>query len=79
MTWLGSRPRRIASHTLSGTCYRIFRPQDEDSTVRWACNQLLASRGNCRIADLAKGAGLSKREACGARASRLLATGLSIL
>jgi AraC-like DNA-binding protein len=39
----------------------IFRPQDEDSTVRWACNQLLASKGNCRIADVAKGAGLSRR------------------
>jgi AraC-like DNA-binding protein len=39
----------------------IFNPQHEDTTVRWACNQLLASRGNCRIAELAKGAGLSKR------------------
>lgn len=39
----------------------IFRPHDEDSTVRWACNQLLASRGACRIADLATSAGLSKR------------------
>jgi AraC-like DNA-binding protein len=39
----------------------IFSPQHEDSTVRWACKQLLASRGDCRIADLAKGVGLSKR------------------
>ena len=39
----------------------IFSPQHEDSTVRWACNELLASRGDRRIADLAKDAGLSRR------------------
>lgn len=39
----------------------ILSPQYEDTTVRWACDQLVASRGTCRIADLAKGTGLSKR------------------
>ena len=39
----------------------IFTPQNEDSTVRWACSQLLVTRGRRRIADLAKDAGLSRR------------------
>jgi AraC-like DNA-binding protein len=39
----------------------IFDPQHEDLTVRWACNQLLAARGDRRIADLAKDMSLSKR------------------
>jgi AraC-like DNA-binding protein len=39
----------------------IFSPHQEDSTVRWACNQLLAAKGGCRIADLARAAGVSKR------------------
>lgn len=39
----------------------IFIPQHEDSTVRWACNRLIASRGACRIADLAAETGLSRR------------------
>jgi AraC-like DNA-binding protein len=39
----------------------IFDPQRQDSTVRWACRQLAAARGDRRIADLAREAGLSRR------------------
>lgn len=39
----------------------IFRPQQEDTTVRWACTELHRSRGTVRIADLAERAGLSQR------------------
>jgi AraC-like DNA-binding protein len=39
----------------------IFRPQDEDATVRWACHELQLSRGTRRIAELAQRAGMSQR------------------
>ncbi|ACK51583.1 transcriptional regulator, AraC family [Methylocella silvestris BL2] len=50
------RIARIERYLLS-----VFNPQQEDATVRWACDRLLALRGDCRIVDLAKGVGLSKR------------------
>jgi len=39
----------------------IFNPRNEDLLIRRACEQLTASRGSCRIADLARSLGLSKR------------------
>lgn len=39
----------------------IFNPHNEDPTVRRACEQLVASGGNYRVADLASSLGLSKR------------------
>jgi AraC-like DNA-binding protein len=39
----------------------IFSPQNEDTVVRQACEKLSASRGTCRIADLAPKLGLSRR------------------
>lgn len=39
----------------------IFDPQHEDRLVRRACEQLIASGGNCRVAALASELGLSKR------------------
>lgn len=56
---LATPPERVAY--IEKYLLSIFTPHDEDSTVRWACNQLIASRGTRRIADLAKGTGLSKR------------------
>jgi AraC-like DNA-binding protein len=38
----------------------IFRPRNEDLVIRRACDQLAASRGNCRIAALANSLDLSK-------------------
>lgn len=46
----------IEHHLLS-----IFCPQNDDLVVRRACEQLAASKGNCRIADLASSLGLAKR------------------
>jgi AraC-like DNA-binding protein len=39
----------------------IFNPQNEDLLIRHACEQLVASAGNCRIATLATRLGLSRR------------------
>ncbi|HEY0939780.1 MAG TPA: helix-turn-helix transcriptional regulator [Steroidobacter sp.] len=39
----------------------IFEPYHEDSLVRRACEQLVASGGNYRVADLARSVSLSKR------------------
>jgi AraC-like DNA-binding protein len=39
----------------------IFSPRNEDLVVRRACETLAASRGACRIAELARKLGLSKR------------------
>jgi AraC-like DNA-binding protein len=39
----------------------IFAPQNEDRIIRRACEELTTSRGNCRIAGLARNLGLSKR------------------
>lgn len=39
----------------------IFNPGNEDQVIRRACEQLAASGGNCRIADLARSLDLSKR------------------
>jgi AraC-like DNA-binding protein len=46
----------IERHLLS-----IFSPQNDDPVIRRACEQLAASKGNCRIAELASGLGLTKR------------------
>jgi AraC-like DNA-binding protein len=56
---IGTAEERVAyieHHLLS-----IFCPQNDDLVVRRACEQLAASKGNCRIADLASSLGLTKR------------------